>query len=107
MTGRQEYDRTKDRQRILGKYMIDGELRSVITCFKSLVLMPSKSQLDFDSKVFYNFTKRIYENLFEEAHSFIFFCRHGSKTKLIFVFGPAVFSALIIFKNYCCLIREN
>jgi hypothetical protein len=23
MTGRQEYDRTKDRQRILGKYMID------------------------------------------------------------------------------------
>ena len=24
MTGRQEYDRTKDRQRILGKYMIDG-----------------------------------------------------------------------------------
>ncbi len=25
MTGRQEYDRTKDRQRILGKYMIDTE----------------------------------------------------------------------------------
>ncbi len=25
MTGRQEYDRTKDRQRILGKYMIDGQ----------------------------------------------------------------------------------
>jgi hypothetical protein len=24
MTGRQEYDRTKDRQRILGKYMIDA-----------------------------------------------------------------------------------
>jgi hypothetical protein len=24
MTGRQEYDRTKDRQRILGKYMIDN-----------------------------------------------------------------------------------
>ena len=24
MTGRQEYDRTKDRQRILGKYMIDS-----------------------------------------------------------------------------------
>ncbi len=25
MTGRQEYDRTKDRQRILGKYMIDDD----------------------------------------------------------------------------------
>jgi hypothetical protein len=25
MTGRQEYDRTKDRQRILGKYMIDWQ----------------------------------------------------------------------------------
>ena len=27
MTGRQEYDRTKDRQRILGEYMID-----VVSC---------------------------------------------------------------------------
>jgi hypothetical protein len=26
MTGRQEYDRTKDRQRILDEYMIDGVL---------------------------------------------------------------------------------
>jgi hypothetical protein len=28
MTGRQEYDRTKDRQRILGKYMIDEKEKS-------------------------------------------------------------------------------
>jgi hypothetical protein len=26
MTGRQEYDRTKDRQRILDKYMIDDKI---------------------------------------------------------------------------------
>ncbi len=37
MTGRQEYDRTKDRQRILGKYMIDvyefaGKKYVVIFC---------------------------------------------------------------------------
>jgi hypothetical protein len=38
MTGRQEYDRTKDRQRILGKYMIDSFYRilSCITCVREL-----------------------------------------------------------------------
>ncbi len=32
MTGRQEYDRTKDRQRILGKYMIDRIDTNTIDC---------------------------------------------------------------------------
>jgi hypothetical protein len=30
MTGRQEYDRTKDRQRILGKYMIDEHFSAIV-----------------------------------------------------------------------------
>ncbi len=30
MTGRQEYDRTKDRQRILGKYMIEDVRRPLV-----------------------------------------------------------------------------
>jgi hypothetical protein len=36
MTGRQEYDRTKDRQRILGKYMIDKSFRAKFLCWPCL-----------------------------------------------------------------------
>jgi hypothetical protein len=35
MTGRQEYDRTKDRQRILGKYMIDANICVLQVRFQS------------------------------------------------------------------------
>ncbi len=36
MTGRQEYDRTKDRQRTLGKYMIDKKMEYPGKVLKSL-----------------------------------------------------------------------
>jgi hypothetical protein len=36
MTGRQEYDRTKDRQRTLGKYMINNAIqRYIVYLFKN------------------------------------------------------------------------
>ncbi len=44
MTGRQEYDRTKDRQRILDKYMINVnqnphyEFRTQVLCSKTIKL---------------------------------------------------------------------
>ncbi len=52
MTGRQEYDRTKDRQRILGKYMID---------FFSLFLIPF-----FPSHLFFSF---LLPHLWRDTHS--------------------------------------
>jgi hypothetical protein len=39
MTGRQEYDRTKDRQRILGKYMIDKDTKPYMSAFLSVDLL--------------------------------------------------------------------
>jgi hypothetical protein len=57
MTGRQEYDRTKDRQRILGKYMIDilQKAENRYTSLKQPLIRVLKGTVSQDHFLCYNF----------------------------------------------------